>query len=78
MALTDADRMQMALMAVMRHNVITITGPEAPTWFGGVKKVVCELVYETALSEMFKLIPSQTWASITVTSSMTFADYAAL
>lgn len=32
MSLTDADRMQMALMAVMRHNVVTITedgpGPE--------------------------------------------------
>ena len=79
MALTDADRMQMALMVVMRHNVITVGGPPTPapsTWFGGVKEVYPVLNPVIPAYTLYWL-PQSVVTRVTITSTIPFADYIA-
>ena len=49
MALTDADRLQMALMAVMRHNVVTISGGNPPDSYLVQVDDLTVAVYDTTL-----------------------------
>jgi len=84
MSLTDADRMQMALMAVMRHNVVTIReedpGPEpgGGGYFGEIEALLIsepEVVEPAIYAPQITVSVTELPTVVTVSGTWTYSAY---
>ncbi|MPN14950.1 hypothetical protein SDC9_162279 [bioreactor metagenome] len=84
MPLTDADRMQMTLMAVMRHNVVTITevgpGPEpgGGGYFGEIEAMLIsepEVVEPVIYTPQITVSVSEMPTVVTIAGTWTYNEY---
>lgn len=69
MALTDADRIQMTAMALMRYSVVTTGGGSVETYYPCVPNIICIPAENVDYSKSYEIF------SADITSGQTFSAY---